>query len=439
MTVKFLLEIFIVTICFFGISSSAQAELQCLKASGEYILIKKSNETVEIAKDMARKEAKRVATEETGLLIKSYSVVQGFELTKDEITVIAAQKLYVKNETIKTEKFSNGDVKFVVTIEVEFDPDKVNLDEILNNREELERKAQEYRTLNEKYELQRNANEEFKREYARLQSADIRTSSEIEANRKATDNLYKKRKYLEDAYNFLINKKDYFKCIDICEKVLKLDSESESAYIYLMLCYGKLDNHNESMRAAENVVRINPKSSMADSAYLIIASGNAIIKKYPAALNAAKKLIAMNTDKMKLDGAYKIIASVSMMNGKYLEAIEAATKLLSLNPDENDLNMAYDIIGNGNFILGLENIEEKKYSEALKNFETSLEIKNKCTEVMDKIALDEIYAFISSCHFRLRNYSKALEYSTQALSFNPNNKLARIVHDNSFKLTRGKN
>lgn len=122
------------------LTGSVEAAPQQITASGVYIM--GENDSPKIAKDAARQEAMRSATEKAGVYVESYSKTQNMELTADDVRVISGAVLKVLREQAVPE-LSAGVWKYTVTLTCEVDTDKIDLKAMMENRGKLEKLQQE--------------------------------------------------------------------------------------------------------------------------------------------------------------------------------------------------------------------------------------------------------------------------------------------------------
>ena len=113
---------------------------QQITASGAYVM--GENDSPKIAKDAARQEAMRAATEKAGVYVESYSKTKNMELSADEVRVISGAVLKVLREQAVPE-LSAGVWKYTVTLTCEVDTDKIDLQAMVENRNKLEKLQQE--------------------------------------------------------------------------------------------------------------------------------------------------------------------------------------------------------------------------------------------------------------------------------------------------------
>lgn len=116
------------------------ASPQIITATGEYIM--GDNDSPKIAKDAARQEAMRSATEQAGVYVESYSRTQNLQVTEDDVKIIAGAVLKVLDEE-EHPSLVNGVWKYSITIRAEVDTDNIDLKAMLEKRAELEKLQQE--------------------------------------------------------------------------------------------------------------------------------------------------------------------------------------------------------------------------------------------------------------------------------------------------------
>lgn len=122
---------------------------QVITASGVYIM--GENDSPKVAKDAARQEAMRVATEKAGVYVESYSKTQNLKLSEDEVRTISGTVLKVTDE--KDQPSLTGDVwKYTVTITAEVDTDHLDLQAMMQRKDEIEKLQKERDALKKQNE-----------------------------------------------------------------------------------------------------------------------------------------------------------------------------------------------------------------------------------------------------------------------------------------------
>jgi len=100
------------------------------------------NDSPKIARDAARQEAMRSATEQAGIYVESYTETQNLTLTKDEVRMVAGTVLRVLQEKATPELI--GDAwRYSVHLVCEVDTAKVDLASLASNKAEIARLQKE--------------------------------------------------------------------------------------------------------------------------------------------------------------------------------------------------------------------------------------------------------------------------------------------------------
>ncbi len=108
-------------LCVFG---AAEAAPQTIEAQGVHIM--GDNDSPKAAKDMARKDAMRIAVEKAGVYVESYSKTQNMKLTADEVRTLSGAILKVTDEKDVPE-LTEGVWKYTVYLTAEVDTDGIDL------------------------------------------------------------------------------------------------------------------------------------------------------------------------------------------------------------------------------------------------------------------------------------------------------------------------
>ena len=143
------------------VPGGAYAAPEIIEADGVYMM--GDNDTPRSARDAARNEAMRAATERAGVYIESTSEVQGYTLTRDEIRTVAAAVLRVLHEDV-TPELIEGAWRYRVHLVCSVDTEGIDLKALAQNKAELARLTQERDAL-------KRANDDLMRRYEQKDSA----------------------------------------------------------------------------------------------------------------------------------------------------------------------------------------------------------------------------------------------------------------------------
>lgn len=226
--VRRLLMLFVMTgILLIGMTT-AMASPQVITATGTYVM--GENDSPKIAKEAARQEALRSATEQAGVYVESYSKTQNMELTDDDVRVISGSILKVTDEKAVPEL--NGNVwKYTVTLTATVDTDNIDLKALMQNRSEIEKLQQERDDL-------KKQNQELLEKYKQSSG---REKKEIGSQ---LENQYSLNKTFDETVS-LIQQGEQRQAVRKISRVIDDDSVSDSplSYAYYLrgAAYYRLD------------------------------------------------------------------------------------------------------------------------------------------------------------------------------------------------------
>lgn len=122
------------------VPGGADAAPEIIEADGVYMM--GDNDTPKSARDAARNEAMRAATEQAGVYIESTSEVQGYALTRDEIRTVAAAILRVLHEEVTPELVGCA-WRYRVHLVCAVDAEGIDLRALAQNKAEIARLQKE--------------------------------------------------------------------------------------------------------------------------------------------------------------------------------------------------------------------------------------------------------------------------------------------------------
>ena len=123
-----------------AIAPNVSAAPEIIEADGVYMM--GDNDTPKSARDAARNEAMRAATERAGVYIESVSEVHDYALTRDEIRTVAAAVLRVLDEQV-TPEFGGDAWRYHVHLVCSVDTDGIDLAALAGDKAKLARLTQE--------------------------------------------------------------------------------------------------------------------------------------------------------------------------------------------------------------------------------------------------------------------------------------------------------
>lgn len=383
----------LLVVLFFLLPSSVVAEVKEIVAEGTYNM--GDGETPSVAENRALLNAKRVALEQAGTYVESYSRVKNFTLTEDEVRVLASGMMEIvildKQRTVVGDGFH-----FWVKIQAKVNPDKI--EEMAKNIK-YRSVIEDYKKIQREYEKNQQEMIVLKEQLAKAKEG----SEKQKVETKITDEerLFQANEWFEKGYRNTVNN-ETGKAIEDYSKAISLNPEYAEAYNNRGIAYYNSGVHSGNQRHLERamqdfgkVIALKPNSYSAH-----FAQGAIYIQKeqYDKAIEEMNKAIFMNPEegvayvgrgfiylKMKpaqIDKAVadfdKVIAmgslwtamafsnrgAVWVMKNQYDKAIEDLNKAIDLGPGNVQAYIARGIA----FFL------KKQYNRATEDLNRAVEL-----------------------------------------------------------------
>ena len=330
--------------------NAAHAEIYT--AMGEYIM--SEGENLGIAKERAKKDAMRLACEQAGVYVKSYSRMKNFSLEADVIETMTANiiKLVVEPD-YKSEIVGNLEgYRIIATITAQIDDSDIN--------RWLNKDSQQISELVAQMEALRKANAEQERQIAKLKR-------QLKANPQDKEEIIKK--FAEADKNFLSNqkvdegwklwdKKDYNGALNLFNEAIELNPNNSEAWRGRGTAYLGLKQHEQAILDLNKSIELNLQFS---ATYYNRGIAYKELKQYERAILDFNKAIELNSQYIN---AYYNRGWVYGELKQYKRAISDYTKAIELNPNNAD---AYNNRGWYYYCL-------KQYKRAVKDFDKVLEL-----------------------------------------------------------------
>ena len=225
--------------------SLASAEVVTVEGTGEYTVDKTLKEDINTATENAREEARRRATEQAGVAVRSYSRMKNFELEEDFVETIAGAILEIFDDDVTFEPIDNGhSLKIICKIKARVDTSKV--EKFLGDKNWLkEREAKDKRILELEAELQR----------AKAQN------NQSEFDLKQNQFLVAKYERDLDIYDFdkKINLQDM---MTTAEKLAALDAGNASAFRGIVYVYRHEDKIQNVVDYCKQILDANTSADL---------------------------------------------------------------------------------------------------------------------------------------------------------------------------------
>src|SRR3989338_2224971 len=219
LAVKHILAILVVALLF-G-QTPVFAETKEIVAEGTYNM--GDGETPTVAESRALLQAKRIAVEEAGTYVESYSKTRNFQLTADEIQVLASGIMEV--EVLEKKRTVVGDgINFWIKIKARVSTDKM---EEMAKRVKEKSVVEDYKKIQEAYDKSQKEIEELKRQLAGAKGE--KEKKQVEAKITDEDRLLQANEWFEKGYEYGING-EYDREIEDYNKAIALDPNYAQAY-----------------------------------------------------------------------------------------------------------------------------------------------------------------------------------------------------------------
>lgn len=239
------------------------------------------------AKRLALMEAKRMALEECGTYLESDSEVRDFQLTKDEISSLAAGIMSVQ---VLDEKWENKDENMVVTICIKAAVDTSDVEKRITSLRENKESMNETDELKKQLaDLQRRV-EDLKNRQDQTQTDEEKTTlkAELDERRRNLSETSASLEYLEEANKNLVNDLPE-KAIISFDKAIRSDKKNVKALVGKSLILDRLGRYREALDSINMAVQIAPRSARVHGVKGLILLHS---REFKGALNAFNRAVA---------------------------------------------------------------------------------------------------------------------------------------------------
>jgi len=338
--------------------SSGLAEVKEIISEGTYNM--GDGETPTVAESRALLQAKRVAIEQAGTYIESYSKIKNFQLTQDEIQVLASGVMEVAILEKKRTIVGDG-INFWVKIKAKVSTDKID---VLTSRAKERRIIEDYKRLQADLENTQREIEDLKK---RLREA--KTSQEknqVKAIIGRNEKQFQSDELIEKGMKQFFDK-DYDTAIVTLKAALEIDHDNAKAYTMLGIVYVLQGKETLAIAYLNKAIEQKPKLiqlyllrgaiyhdlQQYDKANYDFNTALGINENYPDAYyqrgmtNERKgqddRAFEDYSRAVSLDPNYQLAIRARLLlyykTGKYEQAIKDCERLIVLNP-KDPLNFA---------------------------------------------------------------------------------------------------
>ena len=394
-------------VCYLAVPAPVvSAAVQHVSAEGSYTMGDGFEESQKVAKMRAKDDALRMAAEQAGVYVESYTKTVNSTLTEDEIFTLASTVLSGMNETYTFDDMGGKGIKIICHIEA--DVDTVKIDEVLKMRREDAQKWAELqgqdKALREQMEKLRKENEELKAAYAKATTE--QEKQKVNAAARKNQEAVTAVDWYNRGYDAQSAKPArYQEAVRDYTEAIRLDPKYAPAYNNRGNAYNDLKQYEKAIRDHTEAIRLDPKYAHAYS-----NRGNVY-----KALKQYEKAIRDHTEAIRLDPKYAL-AYYNRGNEyydlkQYEKAIEDYTEAIRLNPAYAD---AYSNRGNAYNDL-------KQYEKAIRDYTEAIRL--------GATHLSYTYNGRGNVYYKQAKYRKALADHMESVRLEPR---ARAYYDRGW-------
>ena len=192
-------------------------------------------ETPSVAESRALLQAKRVALEQAGTYVESWTKVENLQLTKDELQVLASCIMEVEILDKKRTVVCDG-IHFWVQIKARVNPDKI---EEMAKRVKEKSVVEDYKKIQADYDKSQREIEELKKQLAGAKGE--KEKKQVEAKITDDERLFEARQWFDKGYQYSLNK-EHDSAIEAYTKAIALDPNYADAYTNRGIAYALSGN-----------------------------------------------------------------------------------------------------------------------------------------------------------------------------------------------------
>ena len=212
---------------FLFLPATTFAETKEIIAEGTYNM--GDGETPTVAESRALLQAKRIALEQAGTYVESYTKVKNLQLTEDEIKVLASGIMEVSILGKKRTVIGDG-IHFWVKIKAKVNPDNIKDMAAKVTAKSVSRLQEDYKMIQAAYDKSQQAIEELKKQLA--QAKGEKEKKQVVAKITDKERLFQANEWFEKGKQYDKNK-DYNKAIEYYLKAISSDPIHVNAMINL--------------------------------------------------------------------------------------------------------------------------------------------------------------------------------------------------------------
>ena len=402
---------------------AAFAEIRVIEADGYYIMGDGPEENAAVAKERARVDARRAASEQAGLYVAGMTEVKKGKLTRDEIRTISAAVLEVKEDNVTPEVLGGTVIQYHCHMKAVVDTGSIT-DQLRQDREEFAKSVRR----NEELEAENaRISAELAELKERYKTASESQKQEINREMKRNEDEFTAAQWNEKGME-RYNRKDYQGAIEYFRKAIELDHKYASPWNNMGSAYGYLGNYNKEIECYRKAIELDPKYA---TPWSNMGYSYACLGDYHQTIECSRKAIELDP---KFAYPWNNMGYAYGALGDYHKEIEYCQKAIELDqkfPSPwNNMGKAYDSLGNYNkaieccrkaieldskfsnpwIIMGLAYAHSDNHNKAIECYRKAIELDPK----------DEVpWNYMGKAYDHLGNYNKAIECFQKAIELDP--------------------
>lgn len=272
------------------LSGLSLAETKTVTATGKFVMGDLDSKSS--AKKIALMNAKQSALEKAGTFLTSSSAVENYQLTKDEITTLAAGIMSVE---ILEEKWTMEGESPAVTVTIKATIDTGNLDEQIQATRENKEVVDAYKSMEAELADLRKELEALKDEKIAAKSSTGDSSKQIETISEKKKHTVKKILAIDTVKEAGLELKrgNAQTAINRLDVVLDDDPNNATALAIRAYAYSRIGDQDKALSDIDHALKLKPNAPKA-----LLLKGTLLLRKGNAsgATNTLSKAIAVDPD-----------------------------------------------------------------------------------------------------------------------------------------------
>lgn len=380
----------------------AWAEVKEIFAEGTYIM--GDGETPSVAQERAIQEAKRLAVEQAGTYLESFTEVQNMQLTRDEIRVFASGVVQTTVIEQKRSLGNNDSLRFYVKVRCLVDSDSIQA-----MRSKLQDKSSMETLKKVQADYDRSQKEIAELKALLAQAKTVQNRRAIESRINQNEQSFTAIQWFEKGYAYQ-SAGNFDEAISAYDIASKLNGSLSEPFNNRGVIYENRGEYDRALSEYNTAVRLNPSFDFAYN-----NRGNIYLKtgQPDEAIGDYNRALQLNP---RYPEAYNNRGLAYQMKEDHSAAIADFSKAIQLN---SNFIQAYKGRGDSYQLIG-------QYSQALRDYNRALEINPQYSEVF--VSRGNVYGLTGQ-------YSRALADSLQAVRLLPQAGVAYMNLAQSYELT----